>query len=168
MTAYNFSQILPASSYPPKWESGQLYCVDFEYDVSSGSALANADTITTPSGALSGDGIRIVDVEVSHPELDSNATPTGTYDVGDSGAAARFIDGAVMGVNGVTTAGYLVYNRINIAQALTSGVVSAGSGYLYAQGTDPQLILTVASAVATGVASGIIRMRVWFYCTGEE
>ncbi len=168
MTAYNFAQILPYSSYQPTWASGQLYCIDFEYDVSDGSALAAADTITTPSGALPDEGIRIVDVEISHPELDSNATPTGTYDIGDSGAAARFLDGAVMGVAGVTTAGYLVFNRINVEQALTAGVVSAGSGYLYAQGTDPQLILTVASAVATGVASGIIRMRVWFYCTGEE
>lgn len=168
MADYNFSQILPYSSYPPKWDAGQLYCIDFEYDVSDGSALANTDTITTPSGALPDEGIRIVDVELSHPELDSNATPTGTYDVGDSDDVNRFLDGAVMGVNGITTAGYLVRNCINVEQTLTSGVVSAGSGYLYAQGTDPQLILTVASAVATGVASGIIRMRVWFYCTGEE
>jgi hypothetical protein len=168
MTDYNFAQILPYSSYPPKWESGQLYCIDFEYDVSDGSALAASDTITTPSSALPDEGIRIVDVEISHPELDSNTTPTGTYDIGDSDDVDRFLDGAVMAINGVTTAGYLVYNRINVEQTLTSGVVSAGSGYLYASGTSPQLVLTVASSVATGVASGIIRMRVWFYCTGEE
>jgi len=166
MTAYNFSQIIPYSSHQPKYAPGQLYAIDFEYSLTTG--LANADTITTPSDALPDEGIRIVDVEISHPELDTNATPTGTYNVGDSDDADRFIDGGVMGVTGVTTADYLVLNRINRAQGTTSGVVSSGSGYLYAQGTSPQLIVTIASAVATAASSGVIRMRVWFYCTGEQ
>lgn len=166
MADYNFSGIIPYTSQPARYDSGNLYAIDFEYTLTG--VLAAADTITTPANALPDGGIRIVDVEVSHPELDTNVTPTATYNVGDSDSVDRFIQTAVMGVDGITTTNYLVYNRINRAQGTTNGVVSSGSGYLYAQDTSPQLILTIASAFATAAPTGVIRMRVWFYCTGEQ
>lgn len=166
MTAYNYSQIIPFSVHDPKFAAGQLYSIDFEYTLTG--ALVENDTITTPAGALPDEGIRIVDVELVYPELDTHATPTGTFDVGDSDDTNRFVSAVPMGVAGVTTAGFQLRQGINIAQGLTSGVVSTGSGYLYAAGTSPRLITTVSAAVATGAASGVIRKRVWFYCTSEQ
>ena len=166
MAAYNFSQIVPNSSYPPRYLSGEQYSIDFEYTL--GGALAQNDTITTPSSALPNNGIRIVETELMYPELDTNATPTGTFNVGDGTSATRFVSGVPMGVAGVTTSGFQLRQGINIAQGLTNGVVTSGSGYLYASGTNPQLVVTVGSAVATGASSGVIRLRVTFYCTGEQ
>lgn len=166
MTAYNYSQIVPFNGQNPVFEVGNDYSIDFEYVLTG--ALSSGDTITTPAGALPSDGIRILEVEVIAPETDTNATPTGTFDVGDSGDADRFIDGIPMGVAGVTTAGYQMRQGINIAQGTTNGVVSSGVGYLYGQGTTPQLITTVASAVATGATTGVIRKRVFFRCTSEQ
>ncbi len=166
MTAYNFSQVLPDSKHPPRYEPGMEYTIDFEYALTG--ALVEADTITTPTGAMPSNGIRIVETEVIYPELDSNATPTGTFDVGDSGDTDRFIDGVPLGVAGVTTAGFQLRQGINRAQTLSSGNVSIGYGYLYGQGTDPRFIVTVGSAVATGETTGLIRLRVTFLCTGEN
>lgn len=166
MTAYNFSQLIPNTFNGPYFEPGELYEIDFEYSLETG--LASGDTITTPSGALPDNGIRILDILVSHPELDTNATPTGTYDVGDSTDQNRFLSAVVLGVNGVTTSGFLINNCINVPQGTTNGVVSTGSGYLYAAGTSPQLILTVISAVATAASSGLIRLKVRYVCSGEQ
>jgi hypothetical protein len=166
MTAYNFSQLVPFSSYKPKFSPGMLYEIVFEYTLTG--ALANADTITTPSNAFPDNGIRIMGVLVTHPELDTNTTPTGTYNVGDSGDADRFIASAPLGVAGVTTTGFILNNPINVAQSLSNGVVATGSGYLYGSGTNPQLVLTVNAAVATGASSGVIRLLVTYYCEGED
>ncbi len=166
MTAYNFSQILPFSKHPPKYEGGIPYSIDFEYTLTG--ALVAADTITTPADALPDDGINIVEVLLIYPELDTNATPTGTFDVGDSGDADRFIAVAPMGVAGVTTAGFQLRQGINRAQGLTSGVVSTGEGYLYPVGTSPQLVVTVGGTVATGATTGFIKLRVKYLCSGEQ
>ncbi len=165
MTAYTYSQILPNSSHPPKYASGQFYSIDFEYALTG--ALAENDTISTPANAMPDDGIRIVEVELIYPELDTHATPTGTFDVGDGTDADRFVDAAPMGVAGVTTAGFQLRQGINIAQGLTSGVVTSGANYLYASGTSPVFVTTVTAAVATGATTGLLRLRVTFDCTGE-
>jgi hypothetical protein len=164
MTDYNFSQVQPYSEKPALFEVGQQYSIDFEYAL--GGALSSGDTITTPANALPG-GIRVVESELVYPELDTNTTPTGTWDVGDADDVNRFVDGVPMGVAGVTTAGFQLRQGINVAQGLTAGVVSSGVGYLYASGSAPQLVATVASAVATGAASGVVRLRVTFLCTNE-
>ncbi len=160
-TAYAFSQILPYSVHPPKYEPGQLYSIDFEYTLAG--AVVTADSYTTPSGALPSNGIRIVDTQLIMPALDTNATPTATISVGDSGSATRFINAAQAGSATATQ----LARFINQAQGLTSGVVSSGSGYLYAQGTDPRIIVAVGGVVATAQTTGTIRLRVSFYCSGE-
>lgn len=167
MTAYAFSQILPDSTLPPKYSAGMLYAIDFEYTQTI--AFVAADTITTPADAMPDNGIRIVDAQwVQTKETDAHATPTGTWDIGDSGDADRFIAAVPMGINGVTTTGTQLVNWINRPQGLTAGVVSTGSGYLYAAGTSPRFIATVGGTVATGSTDATVRLRVWFYCTGEQ
>ncbi len=161
-TAYAFSQILPNSSNPPKYAPGQLYSIDFEYTLAG--AVVTGDTYTTPALALPDNGIRIVDTQLIMPALDTNATPTATISVGDSGSATRFINAAQAGSATATQ----VSRFINQAQGLTSGVVSSGSGYLYASGTSPRVIVTVGGTVATAQTAGAIRLRVSFYCTGEQ
>ena len=166
MTAYNFSALIPNTYNGPYFEPGQYYEVNFQYSL--GTGLASGDTITTPSLGLPDNGIRIVDIIVTHPELDTNATPTGTYDVGDSGDQNRFLSAALLGVNGVTTSGFTMTNPINVPQGTTDGIVTTGRGYLYAAGTDPILVMTVISAVATAASTGLINMKVCYQCTGES
>jgi hypothetical protein len=163
MTAYNFSQIVPYTSAPPKYEAGMRYSIDFEYTLAG--AVVSGDTWTTPANALPNNGIRIIDTSLHMSRLDTNAAPTATLSVGDSGSATRFISGA--------NAGSAISNvqlnlNINQAQTLSSGVVSAGSGYLYAAGTSPQIVMTLGGTVATAASTGVIRLRVIFYCTGEQ
>lgn len=166
MTAYNFSSLVPDSSFPARTSPGMLYTVEFQYTLAG--AVVTADTFTTPAGALPSNGIRIAEVEVIMPELDTNATPTGTFVVGDATDDNRFIDAAPMGVAGVTTANYQMSTKINIAQGTTNGVVTTGSEYLYGSGTAPRLVMTLGGTIATAAATGTIRLKVSFYCTNEN
>ena len=164
MTAYNFVGLVPDTSYNPRYEPGYLYSIEFQFTQTV--AFVNGDTVTTPANALPGNGIRIQEVEVIHPSLDTNGSPTCTYSVGDSGSASRFISTA----NGFTgSTGGQVKNLINVAQALTAGVVSSGTNYLYgsANASAPQLILTINGVVATGSTTATVRLKVWFWSTGE-
>jgi len=166
MTAYAFSSLTPDSSFPARTSPGMLYTTEFQYTLAG--AVVSADTFTTPANALPANGMRIAEVEVIMPELDTNATPTGTFIVGDATDDNRFIDAAPMGVAGVTTAGYQMRTCINIAQGLTSGVVSTGSNYLYGSGTSPRLVMTLGGTIATAATTGTIRLKVSFYCTDEN
>lgn len=163
-TAYNFAQILPYSVHPPKYNPGELYIIDFEYTI--GATIVTGDTYTTPANALPGNGIRIIDTMLIFSPQDTNATPTSTISVGDSGSATRFINAAN---GGSATSNAQLHLFINQNQALTSGVVSAGSGYLYgASAAAPQIVVTVGGTLATAASTGYVRLRVKFYCTGEN
>lgn len=162
-TAYTYAQILPYSSYPPKYDAGQLYTIDFEY--TQAATVVTGDTYSTPSGALPTNGIRIVDTVLILSPVDTNATPTATISVGDAGSATRFINA---GNAGNATANAQLHLFINQNQGLTSGVVSSGSGYLYASGTNPVIVTTVGGTVATAASTGYVRLRISFYCTGEQ
>ncbi len=163
MTAYNFSLLNPDAMNAPRYEPGKLYFVEFDY-VTGTTTFANTDTITTPAGALPNNGITIADVEVISNALDTNATPTATYSVGDANLSNRFISSANAG-NAIS--GAQVKNYINIAQVLTAGVVTSGPNYIYVQGSAPQLVLTFTNNFATANTSPIIRMKVWYWCTGN-
>lgn len=160
-TAYNFSTIQPYNIMLPPYAAGMLYSVDFEYSL--GGAVVTGDTYTTPADALPDNGITIVDTQLIMVPLDTNATPTATISVGDSGSATRFINAAQAGSATATQ----VTRFINQAQGLTSGVVSSGSGYIYTAGTSPRLIVTVGGVVATAQTTGVIRFRVSYYCSGN-
>jgi hypothetical protein len=162
-TAFNFAQIIPYSQGPAKYEAGHLYEIDFEYTLAG--AVVTGDTYTTPAGALPDGGIRIVDTQLVFPPLDTNATPTATISMGDAGLATRFINAALAGTS-IATEQKKVF--INQAQGLTAGVVTSGSGYLYPKGTAPVLVGTVGGVVATAQTVGTIRLKVIYYCTGEQ
>jgi hypothetical protein len=160
-TAYTFATIIPYNQNPPKFASGQLYSIDFEYTI--GATVVSGDTYTTPLNALPNDGFQIVDTQLIFGRLDTNATPTATISVGDSGLATRFINAANAGS---ATSGAQLHAYINQAQGLTAGVVTAGSGYQYVEGVSPQLVVSVGGTVATAATTGVVRLRVSFYCTG--
>lgn len=161
MTAYNFTLITTR----PHWSAGDLQAITAYYDL-GGTALVNGDTITA-TGMIPGDGVKIYDIYCSHTELDTNATPTGTYNVGDSTSAARFISSAPMGANGVTTSGFQITNRSNFAPTSSNGVVTTGLGYIYTGTTATDLVLTVNAAVATGATAGVIFLVVLYRCVGN-
>lgn len=165
-TAYDFSQLVPDSSYPARTAPGMLYTTEFQYTLAG--AVVTGDTYTIPADSLPANGIRIAEIEVICPELDTDATPTATFSVGDTNSATRFINAAPAGLNGVTTSGYQMSTKINIAQGLTSGVVSTGTNYLYGSGTSPRIVMTIGGVVATAQTSGTIRLKVSFYCTDEN
>lgn len=166
MTAYVLSQLVPDSSFPARTSPGMLYTTEFQYTLAG--AVVSGDTFTTPADALPENGLRIAEIEVISPELDTDATPTGTFEVGDATDANRFISAAPMGVNGVTTSGFQMSTKINIAQGLTSGVVSTGTNYLYGSGTSPRIVMTLGGTIATAQTAGTIRLKVSFYCTDEN
>jgi hypothetical protein len=162
MSSYNFTLVDPISP----WNSGSFMMAKAYYDLAT-VALVNGDTITA-TNIIPGDGVEIIEIFVSHPELDTNATPTGTYNVGDSGNAARFISSAPLGTNGATTAGFQIRNSINIATTTSSGVVATGSGYRYTGTSPASLILTVNAAVATGATAGVVQLLVIYRCVGNS
>ena len=163
MASYNFSVIEPYTYSNAKYLAGMLYEAQFEYVLTG--ALANGDTITTPVGGLPFNGIRIMEVEAVHPRLDTNASPTGTYNIGDALDANRFVASASMGAAATSP---LIRNCINQAQTLdSSNEVTAGAGFFYGDGENPQLILTVNAAIATAASSGYIRLKVSYYCEGD-
>jgi hypothetical protein len=166
MTAYSFTSIDTKSP----WTSGDQYTVRAYFDVSTtsgGTGLANTDTITA-TGLIPANGVKIYDVMVVHPELDTNATPTGTFNVGDAGSATRFISGAPLGVTGVTTTGFQLRTGINIITTTTSGVVASGAGYIYTGTSTSSIIVTVSAAVATAATSGILHLLVTYRCVGNS
>lgn len=163
MAAYNFS-LVPGRSH---WTAGNTEFVTGYYDL-AGVALAQNDTITA-TNIIPGDGVRIYDMYCTHTELDTNATPTGTYNIGDSLNASRFMSSVPMGVNGVTTTGFQIWNRFNFAPTFdSSGNTLTGLGYIYT-GTNPySLILTVNGVVATGATTGVIFLTVAYHCIGNS
>jgi hypothetical protein len=104
-------------------------------------ALANTDTITWPN-LLPLAGGKIVGFRFYSLELDTNATPTMTFTVGNSDDA----DGYLETVNGGLPA---------TLPANGSQLSYAGNGALIATTvTNRNVVLTVTGVVATGVAAG--------------
>lgn len=112
------------------------------------AALAANDTITMmniPINAI------ITDVAIStDTALDTNASSTIAYDVGDGSSANRFIAALAQGNN--------------VALPITHMTKSTGLGYQYttsgAENPLPQIIVTVHTGPATGATSGTLRVLV--------
>ena len=158
MTAYNFT-LVPTT---PPYIAGHPIRVSAYYTL--GGALGNGDTITA-TGMIPPGGVQVLDVMVYHPPLDTNASPTGTYKVGDSlsSGSARYISGAVMGAN--LASGVQIRNSSNVAPSATAGI-----GYTYStnensSGTD--IILTVTNALATAATTGTIVLEITYLCVGN-
>jgi hypothetical protein len=162
MTAYNFTLV---DSISP-WDAGSILMARAYYDLNS-VAIANNDTITA-TNIIPANGVEILEIFVSHPELDTNASPTGTYNLGDGTTAARFISSAPLGVAGVTTTGFQLRSGINIATTTSSGVIATGAGYRYTGTSPASLVLTVNAALATAATSGVIHLLVMYRCVGNS
>ena len=110
-------------------------------------------------------------------QLDSNATPLGKYELGDSAgdtnAAGRLITGASMGTN---VSGAIITNHSNVSPTFTAGVQVNGVGYEYftdenSATNEPggylDLVLTVTTSPATGATTGTVWMYLIYYCVGN-
>ncbi|KPJ66561.1 MAG: hypothetical protein AMJ43_07995 [Coxiella sp. DG_40] len=129
----------------PRHETGKQYTRIGYYALTE--ALELNDTITF-SDMVPG-GCRVDYVILQAPELDTDGTPTGTIDVGDSDQD-KFIDGIAM------DGGIFTINNV------ATGLVNTP----YTSTTD--IVITVPTAVATGATSGLIILAVTYTATGNE
>lgn len=147
MTAYTGTNLATT----PRYLQGYEFTAVGQYAL-GGVALANGDTITF-TNILPDKKVTILDFELVSPELDTNATPTGTISAGNSDSATGFATAASMAVN--------------LSNSLAENLVINGNGALI--GASPTannrgLVLTVASAVATGATTGTITVRIRYLC----
>jgi hypothetical protein len=169
MTAYNGVVLQQQSPFIP----GEIITVGGYFNLSA--PLANADTIVF-SQMIPPGGVAAIEVVAYCNQLDSNAAPTGLYEVGDSlldgNAAGRYITGAKMGSNSV---GALVYSPSNVVPTIVSGAYTKGVGYFYADdqnsaGTNNgylDVVVTVTNALATAAASGTLWVYFTYRCVGN-
>ena len=135
-----------------------------------------ADTITFQN-AITPSGIIAVDAMVRVSQLDSNASPIGIYELGDSATdgnqAARYISGGHMGSN---VSGAQLVQFSNVAPAFTAGVQTVGVGYEYFTDENTvtnegsgflDLVLTVTTAPATAATTGTVWIYFTYYCVGN-
>lgn len=115
----------------------------------SGNGTVAADIIEmvkVPKGAT------VLEVILSSDDLDSNATPTHKFDVGDAGSATRYISGTTIGQSG------------GVAR-MGSGVAAPGTAYPFTYAAEDKVIVTVNTAAATKQA-GVISLVVFFTMQG--
>lgn len=141
----------------PRWQAGQQYTSVGAYTV--GAAVAQNDTITFTNIIPAG-GVQILSTRLLTPKLDTNATPTGVFILGDATDDNRFIDAVSIGWTGAES--YIDYD-INVAPV--SGSSGTGAGYIYTAQTS--LILKINAAVATAASTGQIGLWISYYCIGQ-
>lgn len=169
MTAYTFTNLQPTSPYIP----GEVIKVGAYFELTTG--LASGDTITALN-LIPPSGVQALELVVVTSQLDSNATPTGAYEVGDSlldgSAAARYI---ALGKMGSNSAGTNVVQYSNVPPVITSGAYTAGVGFFYADdentsGTNNgylNMVMTLTASPATAAATGTIWLYFTYICVGN-
>lgn len=113
-------------------------------------ALVNADTITFSNLLPDPNRFKVVDFEFWSPELDTNATPTTLFTIGDGTDADGYLTskgGAVTLSNSL--AGQLFYKG-------DGAIIGAAAGTAASR----DVVLTVTAAVATGATSGNLWVKV--------
>ncbi len=129
-------------------ESGTQFWAIGTYDL-GGAALVNADTITW-TGLLPKTGdYKVVDFEFQSPELDTNASPTGTIIIGDGTDTDAYLTTLNVGLPAVAPANgsQIIYggNGASIGATITTPV--------------PNVVLTVTGVMATSATTGVIRVK---------
>jgi len=140
-----------------KWQAGHELTGYGYYNI--GAAVAQNDTITFTDIIPAG-GVEIVDVIIDTPKIDTNATPTALWIVGDSGDNDRFINDVSGGWDDETTR---IRYGVNVAST-SSGVIDTGVGYRYTGAAS--LIAKIDAAVATAASSGFVALMVRYRCSG--
>lgn len=142
MTAYTGTVTIPARA----GERGQQHTGLLTYALTG--ALVNADTITWSNAVPLGAQAKIVDLQFWSPELDTDATPTATFIIGD----------------GTDTDGYLTTKgaAVGLQNSLAGQLFYKGDGAVIGTVTQASrnIVLTVNAAVATGATSGTLRIAV--------
>lgn len=106
----------------------------------SGDGTAANDVIQmvkVPAGA------RVLDVILTSEDLDTNASPTTVFDVGDGDDPDRYIDGTTIGQGG---------GVVRIGQSVAAG---ATDGLFYRYTTEDTIDITVAAAGSTKAAGNV-------------
>lgn len=108
---------------------------------------------TTGDGTAAGDiiemvkvpkGAMILDMALSSEDIDTNATPTVTLDVGDGGDVDRFIDGTTIGQAG---------GIVRLGSGVVAAAIDGAHGFVYTD--DDTIDIKVVDAAATKAAGNI-------------
>lgn len=143
MTDYAGSIVVPVAS----GERGVQRTAVLKYVFSGG--FANTDTITF-SKVIPSKGVYVDRVELVSSEIDTNATPTATLSVGTVADPDGFIAATGAAVNKSNSLAENVY-RSSMAEALINTRVTASD-----------IVVTIASAVATAATSGTVTLFVTY------
>lgn len=152
MTAYNGTISTPVTG-TPRWQAGQTYTSVGTHTING--VYAQNDTITW-AGLIPNNGVEVQQVRWSSNELDTNATPTATVNVGTAASGAAFISGLSVGLS---------VNGAN--QVVGFGNVIAGIGSVFTATTDVVANFTAAFATAANTTHSI-SCAVTYYCIGES
>lgn len=141
MTAYTGTVVIAARA----GERGGQHTGYLEYDL-GGVALANTDTITWTNAVPLKAQAKVVGLDYASPELDTNATPTMLFTIGDGTDA----DGYLASKGGAVT----------LSNSLANQLIFKGDGAIIGTATQAgrNIVLTVTAAVATGATTGKIRL----------
>ena len=169
MTAYSYTLLQNSSP----WIPGEVITVGAYFniaDTTSSAGVVSGDTITANNIIPEG-GVTILSVLVTGAEMDTNASPTGTYKVGDADDLGRFILAAAQGTN--VASGQLVQYQ-NVAPTFSTGVQTKGVGYQYnttensnSDGGFVDLVNSITASPATAATSGVTYLYVTYACTGN-
>lgn len=141
MTAATITGSETATGYPTRSNIGETILYgEFSLADDNASGALEADDILQVVKVPS--GFRVLEVILSTTDLDTNGTPTITFDVGDGGDVDRYIDGTTAPQAG----GIARLDSI------------AGAGYRYTEADT--IDVKVASAVATGATTGTVKLTV--------
>ena len=147
MTNYNATIDVPGK----RGELGMQFTASGFYAL--GGAItghaSTGDTITFPN-ILPNGGVKVLAVEVSAPELDAHATPTGTMIVGNSDDDNGYI--AVTSV------------AVNKSNSLAEGLFrkSSNEELIGTKVTNRDIIIEFVSALESSVTTGTVRLNVLY------
>jgi hypothetical protein len=143
MVAYNFDKVANIAKY--SHDGTTTVTAQFELT----AELTTADTI---SGVpVPGEAV-ITDIKLITTELDTDASPTLTLNVGDATDPDRFI--------AVATTGDAVNTTSANVTSIVSNVIDTGLGYEYA--AEDSLVVDVAANAATGATTGHVILVVTY------
>lgn len=131
----------------PRYDQGKDFTEQGYYTL--GGAVASGDTFTF-SNILPDAPVIVKDVVVIAPELDTDASPTGTFTVGDGTDADGYIAGGLMGASGA--AGQIKFHANGDLVNTTSRPSSRN------------IVITLGGTVATAQTAGKIRVLVTYSC----
>jgi len=115
-------------------------------------ALANTDTITF-TGIVSPGNFRVIGFDIWSNEIDTDATPTGTWTVGNATDPDGYLTTQNMGLPAQLPA-----NGSQLRYSGNGALIGTNIGTV---STDGNVVVTVTAAVATSATTGAVNVRIW-------